>query len=337
MRKKLHEKPWPKFAEAMGMPIEAELLSSVRAIYFDLDDTLCGYWDACKTGLRKTFDEIPVPGATPEHVMDAWSEAFREFCPNLRDLGFYEKYLVEGGHTRVEQMRRTLARLSVTDEDLAVMLSDTYLKERHDALALFPDAISVLDKLKGTYPLGLITNGPADVQREEIRILGISHYFANVYIEGELGFGKPEPEVLRQAAEAVGFQQSELLFVGNSYRHDILPAIQAGWMTAWIRRPSDVPPSAKGVSPQPEELPPGSPKPTLELSELSDFAITAREKRLTWKRPALKGTARSTIDADRPMTESDNFGGAFTNSPVAPSTFSIPSGVSSINANSGLV
>lgn len=247
------------------------MLSKVRAIYFDLDDTLCGYWDACKKGLGETFANVPVPGATPEQVGDAWAHAFREFCPNLRDLGFYEKYLVEGGHTRLEQMRRTLALLDVDDDALALKLSNTYLARRHDALALFPDARHVLDALGAKYPLGLITNGPADIQREEIRLLGIGQYFAHVFIEGELGFGKPEPEVFRQAAEVVGFARSELLFVGNSYRHDIQPAIQAGWMTAWIRRTSDVPPSATGISPQPEEMPSGAIVPTLELSELAEL------------------------------------------------------------------
>jgi putative hydrolase of the HAD superfamily len=247
------------------------VLSSVRAIYFDLDDTLCAYWDACRQGLRETFTSVSVPGHNAQQVSDAWVLAFREFCPNLRDLGFYKKYLVEGGHTRVEQMRRTLGRLEHEDETLAQSLSDTYLERRHDALALFPDALDVLRKLSARYPLGLVTNGPADIQREEIRLLNIADYFTNVFIEGELGFGKPEPEVFRQAAEVVGFQPSELLFVGNSYRHDILPAIQAGWMTAWIRRDSDVPPSAPGISPQPEQLPEGAPKPTLELSELSEL------------------------------------------------------------------
>ncbi|HLK16894.1 MAG TPA: HAD family hydrolase [Fimbriimonadaceae bacterium] len=247
------------------------MLSEIRAIYFDLDDTLCGYWDACKQGLRETFDLVPVEGAAPAQVMDAWARAFREFCPNLRDLGFYEKYLVEGGHTRLEQMRRTLGLLEVEDEALALRLSDTYLERRHDALKLFPEAREVLDALRARYPLGLITNGPADVQREEIRLLEIGDCFVNVFIEGELGFGKPEPEVFRQAASAVGFGPSELLFVGNSYRHDIKPAIKAGWKTAWIRRDSDVPPSSSGARSAPEVLPEGAPAPTLELGSLSEL------------------------------------------------------------------
>ncbi|MHB8636487.1 MAG: HAD family hydrolase [Fimbriimonadaceae bacterium] len=247
------------------------MLLDVRAIYFDLDDTLCGYWDACKQGLRETFADVPVPRATPEQVGRAWADTFREFCPNLRDLGFYEKYLVEGGHTRVEQMRRTLARLDVDDDGLARLLSDRYLDRRHKALKLFPDALHTLDALRDRFPLGLITNGPADIQREEIGVLGIGEYFAHVFIEGELGFGKPEPEVFRQACAAVGLEPSELLFVGNSYRHDIEPAIHAGWKTAWIRRPSDVAPSANAQTLSPEELPAGAPPPTLELGALSEL------------------------------------------------------------------
>lgn len=247
------------------------MLSGVKAIYFDLDDTLCAYWDACKQGLRETFAAVAVAGFSPAQVGDAWATAFREFCPHLRDLGFYEKYLVEGGHTRLEQMRRTLDLLGITDEALALRLANTYLVRRHDALKLFPDALSVLGTLRERYPLGLITNGPADVQREEIRLLELESHFSFVFIEGELGFGKPEPEVFRQAAEAAGCEPIELLFVGNSYKHDIAPAIAAGWKTAWIRRDSDVPPSASGVTEKPEQLPRGAPHPTLELGSLSEL------------------------------------------------------------------
>lgn len=248
-----------------------DMLVEVRAIYFDLDDTLCAYWDACKQGLRETFSEHRVPGFTPEQVGDAWAEVFREFCPNLRELGYYERYLTEGAHTRVEQMRRTLQHLGVQDDALAKAMSDTYVERRHAALELFPDAYGVLNVLRLRYPLGIITNGPADIQREEIELLGIAFYFQNVFIEGELGYGKPCPQVFDEAAKATGFKPSEHLFVGNSYRHDILPAIEAGWKTAWIRRSTDVPPSAGGVTSVPEDLPEGAMPPTLECETLTDL------------------------------------------------------------------
>jgi len=243
----------------------------VGAIYFDLDDTLCGYWDACKHGLRETFTQHGPDGHDVDDLIRHWAAAFREFLPTVKQEGWYSLYCKKGEPTRTEQMRLTLLRLGIEDSALASRLSQAYLDARHDHLELFDGALEVLNALKPRYPLGLITNGPADIQRMEIAILGIDSYFQHFFIEGELGFGKPDEEVFHLAEAAVGLPPEKLLFVGNSYAHDIRPAIEAGWKTAWIRRPSDVSPSAGPGPSKPEEMPDGAPKPDAEITELKQL------------------------------------------------------------------
>lgn len=241
-------------------------LSAIRAIYFDLDDTLCGYWDASKKGLREAFAEHLLPGRTVEEMFEAWATAFREFAPSLKHTGWYEGYLKKSETTRTEQMRRTLAVLEAMDEDHAGRLSEAYMRRRDANLTLFPDAISVLSDLKARFPLGLITNGPADTQRQEIATLGIERFLDHVFIEGEMGEGKPNPAVFQRATDAMGVQPHEILMVGNSFGHDVTPALAAGWRAIWIRRPSDVSPSAKG----PEQIPEGTRLPDAIVGSLSE-------------------------------------------------------------------
>jgi putative hydrolase of the HAD superfamily len=168
-------------------------------------------------------------------------------------------------------MRLTLLRISVVDPDRTDALSETYMRERDRALRLFDDCMTVLDKLHPLYPLGLITNGPADIQRQEIATLGIEHYFKNIYIEGEMGEGKPNPAVFERAAKAVECEPHEILFVGNSFAHDVAPAIEAGWRAIWIRRPSDVPPSSGPGLSRPEEAPTGAPQPDAIIGNLTSL------------------------------------------------------------------
>lgn len=246
--------------------------SRIRAIYFDLDDTLCAYWDASKIGLRRAFETHPVPTLVADEMMRHWAAAFRDFAPTLKDKGWYQGYLKSGAPTRLEQMRLTLLRAGVDDATHAQRLSDTYMYERDKALALFPDAIQVLTALKPRYPLGLITNGPADIQRQEIETLGLAPFCDHIFVEGEVGEGKPLQSVFRRAEAAVGCPPEEILFVGNSYDHDMAPAIQAGWHTAWIRRPSDVPPSADPANPpKHKDAPPGAPLPDVVIRDLADL------------------------------------------------------------------
>ncbi|HMS56882.1 MAG TPA: HAD family hydrolase [Fimbriimonadaceae bacterium] len=239
----------------------------LKAVFFDLDDTLCGYWDASKHGLREAFRRHPVEGRTVDEMVTAWGKAFRKFSPKVKDSDWYETYCREGGVTRTEQMRMTLHEVGVYDESHASRLSDAYGFERDRALKLFDDAQGVLETLKAKYPLGLITNGPADIQRQEIATLGIGHYFDWVFIEGEMGIGKPADVVFERAEQAAEASPSELAFIGNSYAHDVFPAIQRGWKSIWVRRPSDVAPSRSG----PEDKPEDAPEPSATISELNEL------------------------------------------------------------------
>lgn len=240
---------------------------SLRAIYFDLDDTLCGYWDASKAGMRRAFDLHPVVGKTTDEMIAAWATAFRTFSASVKDSGWYEIYCRSGEPTRREQMRLTLIEAGQPSDDHAKLLSDAYGAERDRHLKLFPDALEVLNTLSAQYPLGLITNGPADIQRQEIATLDIESYFSHVFIEGEMGIGKPHAVVFERAAAAVNAKPDELLFIGNSYAHDIAPAIANGWHSAWIRRDSDVAPSRN----YPEGKPEGAPDPTITIGSLTEL------------------------------------------------------------------
>lgn len=262
MLEKAHAADWAE------LTVEKGRFASVRAIYFDLDDTLCAYWDAAKAGLLAAF-RAHETGTDPQELAAHWAEAFREFSPLVKNGQWYAQYLKSGEPTRRELMRLTLARVGIEDEDLIRQVSDRYAAERDALLSLFPDVVATLKALRGKYKLGLITNGPADVQRQEIETLGIGEYFDHIFIEGEVGEGKPLPSVMRRAEQAVGYEPQEILFVGNSYGHDIRPAIEARWRTVWIRRDSDVAPSSK--SGKPEERPEGAPTPDAEIGNLADL------------------------------------------------------------------
>jgi putative hydrolase of the HAD superfamily len=245
-------------------------LSKVSAIYFDLDDTLCGYWNATKAGLRSAFEQNPIEGKSVDEMIQGWADVFRVFSSSLKDnTPLFEEYLTSGYPTRLHQMKETLLHFGVDDSDHAERLCHSYMVERDRNLKLFDDAIDVLEKLAARYPLGLITNGPADIQNQEINTTGIRKYLSNIFIEGEMRIGKPHRTVFERAENAVNKSPEELVMIGNSYGHDIRPAIEYGWATIWTRRDSDVAPSSR--TGKPEEIPTGEPLPTLTVSHLSEI------------------------------------------------------------------
>jgi HAD superfamily hydrolase (TIGR01549 family) len=252
------------------------VLPEVRVIFFDLDDTLCGYWNAARKGLRAAVAECLQSEFQQEQFLRQWAESFRSFVETLPQTHWYADYLRNGDITRTELMRRVLEQMEIYDEVLARRLSTTYHVERQAALELFPEVPEMLASLRALYPLALITNGPADIQREEITKLELQAMFEAFFIEGEMGYGKPDPRVLPRALEAFGAQPHEALFIGNSYRHDIAPAIEHGMKTVWVRRDSDVSPTSRtGL---PESLPEGG---LLPSAIVPDLAITTLVSQLT--------------------------------------------------------
>ena len=261
----LDEDPARAQTPAKARPIFAD----VKVVFFDLDDTLCAYWAAAKKGLRLAFEDHQEHGKKTDEMIGHWAEAFREFSPTIKDTHWYSKYLESGETTRVELMRRVLERIGNYDADLAEQLSHTYYVERHAALELFPEVIDVLEKLHKKYKLGLITHGPADIQQQEIETLHLRQFFDYFLIEGEMGYGKPAPEVTELAEKMSGFSGADIMFVGNSFKHDVVPAQNAGWRSAWIRRDSDVPPTSKTGKPEP--MPEGGTEPDVTIHDLREL------------------------------------------------------------------
>ncbi len=240
-----------------------------KVVVFDLDDTLCGYWQAAKHGLKRAFEVHSETGKSADEMLALWADEFSGLVKELGQPRWYVKYCQSGETTRRELMKRVLARLDIRDAQLVQDMSDTYYIERHGALELFPESIEVLDALKGGFRLAMITNGPADIQRQEIETLQIGHYFDPILIEGEMGMGKPNPEVMSKLEKLTSAEGGEILMVGNSFGHDVKPAQAAGWRTAWIRRSTDVAPSSKtGL---PEELPPGAIPPDYTIADLREL------------------------------------------------------------------
>ena len=222
--------------------------SKIKAIYFDLDDTLCAYWAASRKGLRATFEEHGFNGET-EKAMEAWRSVFKTFSPEVKQSHWYERYLETGEPTRTEHMRRMLAEMGIPDESHAAALSERYAFFRDKNLCLFDEAPEVLSFLSGKYKLGLITNGPADIQRQEIATLGIEKYFDQILIEGEFKIGKPHLAIFDDARNKWGFEPDEMLFVGNAFEHDVQGAKNAGWHAIWVNKDGEINP---GTEPQPD-------------------------------------------------------------------------------------
>ena len=107
-------------------------------------------------------------------------------------------------------------------------------------------------------PIGIVTNGPTEVQHAKLELLGIDRLVDFVLVSEEFGVAKPEPAIFCEALRLAGVQPEEAIFVGDSVEFDMAGAQAAGIPTIWLNR-QKLPWTALG------------PPPTREIWFLSDL------------------------------------------------------------------
>jgi FMN hydrolase / 5-amino-6-(5-phospho-D-ribitylamino)uracil phosphatase len=201
------------------------VLSDVRAIAFDLDNTL---WDV-----------EPVL-ARAEMQLAAWLE---RNCPRITarltaaDMRAARAALAEREPHKahdVTYLRVTAltahAREHGYDERLAAEGFEVFLAARNQ-VDVFPDVLPALRALRRRYRLASFSNGNADLQR-----IGLHELFEVSLNAREVGAAKPAARCFEALAARLGLPAEQILHVGDDPHLDVAGARGAGLRTAWMSR-----------------------------------------------------------------------------------------------------
>lgn len=232
----------------------------MKAIFFDLDDTLL--WD--KKSVETAFQKTCEYAATKVNVdPTALEQAVRVEASTLYDtyetrpftqmIGInpfeglwgvfndpnenFQKMKTIVPTYRKAAWTNGLAKLGITDVALGSELAEYFPQMRKDNPYTYEETYEILDKLKGKYTLVLITNGSPSLQNTKLAITpDIAPYFDHIIISGAFGRGKPDPTIFEHALETVGLEKHEVLMVGDNLMTDILGASKVGIQSVWINR-----------------------------------------------------------------------------------------------------
>jgi putative hydrolase of the HAD superfamily len=190
----------------------------VRAVLFDLDDTLFPQADWLDGAWQAVAEEARAQGVDPQRL-DA----------ELRQVA-------SQGSARGLIIDRALARLGRDDVDVAPLVARfaAHAPARLDPYPGVPDA---LEGLARSVPLGLVTDGNPDIQRAKLAALGLAGMFSAVVLSDELGreHRKPSPVPFRAALSALGVGADEVLHVGDRPDKDVGGAAAAGIRAVRVR------------------------------------------------------------------------------------------------------
>jgi putative hydrolase of the HAD superfamily len=237
-------------------------------VVFDLDDTLILEEAGARTSLQRAGARVP--GVAVDSFAEGVLSVARRlwlsgpFHPVAQQLGISSweglwstfegnDRVVDGLRAwvpgyRSETFTTTLAGFGIDDPPLAEELADAYRQAQLQAHPLMAGADTLVRSLTGRCRLGLLTNGPSDIQRLKLAGTGLADCFDAVVVSGELGLGKPDPAVFREILEQLGAEPESAVMVGDSWERDIVGAVGVGMPAVWVTRGRAAPGSLPGVT-----------------------------------------------------------------------------------------
>ncbi|MCI3277696.1 HAD family hydrolase [Streptomyces cylindrosporus] len=203
---------------------------SIRAVVWDVDDTLFDYTTADRVGMGAHLAAEGLLGGydTVEQALVRWRE--------VTDLQWAR---FSAGELSFEDQRRERIRVF-----LGEALSDAeadgwfarYLTHYEAAWALFPDVLPVLDALAASHRHAVLSNSSIHVQDRKLRALGVHDRFEVILCAAELGVSKPEAGAFLAACDALDLAPREVAYVGDHPEIDGRGAAEAGLLSVWIDR-----------------------------------------------------------------------------------------------------
>jgi HAD superfamily hydrolase (TIGR01509 family) len=187
-------------------------------------------------------------------VLLAWGEErarqFREEVPQFREVDLTVRVVrilarLRGMAPPPQDVRwddAVAAQLSTPDE--VTWAVEAYSRTFVAALPPAPSAGALLERLAGSYRLGILSNWPlaATIDRY-VEEAGWAPHLSAVVVSQRVGTIKPHPAIFAAARAALGNPEpSQILHVGDDWAADVVGAKRAGWRAAWLAsRPTDSP------------------------------------------------------------------------------------------------
>lgn len=204
-------------------------MARLRAIFFDVDDTLCATTEFALRARRNAVRAMIDAGldADEELVWSELCEVIAEFSSNYEH--HYDKLLLRLPPRCLEGRNRAL----VVAAGVAAY-HDTKFRE----LAPFPGALELLRDLRALkVRLGVITHGWTIKQAEKLVRLGLVPYLdpGSIFISDQIGIAKPNPKLYQTALRAHGLQPGEAMYVGDNPRNDVAPPRSLGMVAVLAR------------------------------------------------------------------------------------------------------
>nr|WP_152918998.1 HAD family hydrolase [Vibrio parahaemolyticus] len=234
----------------------------LKAIFFDMDETLCGTSQADKAAgqkfaawIQQTYPQVSDPQAFLQRYLQGVYKKLNAEFPQLVAL------LPDENAFRCGLIQTILAEDGIhIDAEQAQQAQHYFDSARMGAFTFFPGVKEMLTDLRKHYKLVVITNGPIFSQHPKLKATQMDEWVDHIIVGGEEPEEKPAASIFQKALNLVDIKPEEALHIGDSLAADIAGANNMGILSVWV--------NATGASNPTEITPNFEIRETVELKEI---------------------------------------------------------------------
>lgn len=223
-----------------------------KNLFIDLDDTL---WDTNHNN-KECLEELYADYHFSRHY--ASFEAFYAiYMPHNLDLwAKYRTGEIDKRTLIIERFRYVLRPLGIEDVESVLAVNNDFLRRTTTKTRLIPGTMELLEYLRPSYRLFILSNGFREVQSKKLSNAGLAPYFKRMILSEDANIQKPHKGIFDFALVNTNSCRSESLMIGDSWDADIMGAYQSGIDQIWLN---------------PDGLPAGSFTPTYTVRSLEEI------------------------------------------------------------------
>jgi len=193
----------------------------LKAVVFDLDDTLYPERQYVVSGFRAVAD---------------WCEEKLGLCAD--DCAAELEALLDQG-VRGDTFNELLRHYGLQPQELVPQMVSLYRRHRPE-IALYPGIAELLIRLKKFHLLGLVSDGPVEMQRSKLDALQLHSSLDAVVLSDEFGvaFRKPSAKPFEAVIEKLKVYPHEAVYVAENCLKDFIGPRKLGMRSVRVREPS---------------------------------------------------------------------------------------------------
>ena len=127
-----------------------------------------------------------------------------------------------------------LRPLGITRKEEVLAINDDFLRRTTTKTRLIPGAIELLEYLRPSYRMFILSNGFREVQFLKLSNAGLAPYFERMILSEDAQIQKPHKGIFDYALKNTNSRRAESLMIGDSWEADIVGAYQSRIAQIWL-------------------------------------------------------------------------------------------------------